>query len=74
MPKGAVAKSVDLYGYRGLTGFKFYDRNHTLIWKIGDTAEYLDKETVMLNENEVFIGVKAKLEEGWQSSYTNFQF
>ena len=64
MPEGALARSVDLFGYKGLTGFKFYDRNHTLIWKIGDTAVYLDKETVLLNENEVIIGVTAKLEEG----------
>jgi hypothetical protein len=44
------------------------------IYKIGLTIPGWDVETVLLAENEVIVGVKAKLHPDWQSVYTDFQF
>ncbi len=78
LPKDAHTriKTVDmLYNNNHIEGFKFYDNNHFQIWKIGDTYSVASKvETVVLGDNEVIIGVVAKLKQGCQSIYTDFQF
>ncbi len=61
--------------YRGfIRGFSFFDKDGVIIWKHGDTWPDLSVETVMLAENEVIMGVKAKLYDECQSIYTDFQF
>ncbi len=52
-------------------GFSFYDKEGALLWKIWDTT-YARVKTVLLEENEVIVGVVAKFFEGWQSWYTDF--
>ncbi len=75
LPEGAAVSSIDIYYYTTnprVRGFEFFDKKHTLIMKIGSIAG--PKQTVVLADNEVIIGVIAKLVSGNQSLYSNFQF
>ena len=78
MPVGADRKirSVDIYNYEGsfITGFQFFDKDRKLIWQIGDIASHHVVKTVLIAENEVIVGVVAKLLIGSQSMYTDWQF
>ena len=67
-------KSVEIYHSGYILGFQFFDKDHTLIWKIGGTNPAHEVSTVVLAENEVLVGVAAKLFPGGNSIYTNFQF
>ena len=44
------------------------------MWEIGLIDSWMDMQTVQIAENEVIVGVKAKLLDGCQSIYTDFQF
>ncbi len=55
-----------------IRGFSFFDNDDALLWEIGEIRLFYNKETVVLAENEVIVGVVAKLPEGWQSAYTDF--
>ena len=78
MPEGAHLniRSVHIYysGGYNITGFKFYNKHNSLLWEIGYIKSNFEVETVELENNEVIIGVKAKLCDGYQSIYTDFQF
>ncbi len=77
MPENAFSKlkSVDIY-YKegnGIWGFQFLDANKALIFKVGVSGEsWMKVETVILKDNEVILGVVAKLFPGEQSRYTDF--
>ena len=79
MPEGAHLniRSVHIYyldGYN-IVGFKFYNKHNSLLWEIGFTTRSdLKVETVELEDNEVIIGVKAKLHPECQSAYSDLQF
>ena len=62
--------------FSNINGFSFFDKDGALLWKIGDTtySSINMYETVVLKENEVIVGVVAKLQQPYQSSYTDFQF
>ncbi len=62
------------YYENGMTGFSFFDKDGALLWKIGVTNydSWMKKETVVLEENEVIVGVVAKLYPRHQSAYTDF--
>ena len=64
LPKDKQIRSVDIHYSYGAYGFQFFDRDHTLIFKIGFFAPHFDVKTVELTENEVIIGVAAKLFPG----------
>jgi len=74
MPEGAHKriKSVDIIyqNNRCISGFQFFDRDNMFIWQIGAHGSRVD--TVVLNENEVIVGVLAKLFPGTLSAYTDF--
>jgi len=53
-------------------GFSFLDKDGATLFEIGATWLGFNAETVLLEENEVIVGVVAKLWEGWQSVYTDF--
>ncbi len=56
-------------------GFSFFDKDGALLWKIGKTtASWMKEEIVVLEENEVIVGVVAKLLQDWRSCYRDFQF
>jgi hypothetical protein len=83
MPEGSQDKirSVTIHFYGNIYGFSFFDKDRKLLWKIGYTKSLYtvinsgDKvETVLIAENEVIVGVKARLFPGCQSVYTDFQF
>ena len=77
MPEGAHLniRSVHIYYDGCVYGFKFFNKHNSLLWEIGYTTDsYYKVETVELEDNEVIIGVKAKLYPGDQSWYTDFQF
>jgi hypothetical protein len=42
-------------------GFSFFDKDGALLWRIGDTDSFLKVEIVKLKENEIIVGVVAKL-------------
>ena len=46
--------------------FCFFDKDGALLWEIGDTTQkYYSAVTVLLEENEVIVGVVAKLYPGY---------
>jgi hypothetical protein len=55
-----------------IDGFSFFDKDGALLWKIGVTDPDYIVETVLLAENEVIVGVFAKLFPGYQTAYTDF--
>ncbi len=57
-----------------IMGFSFFDKEGALLWKIGLIEPWLNGKTVELADNELIIGVVAKLRLGCQSIYTDFQF
>ncbi len=76
MPEAAVLRSVNIYyNDRCVQGFQFFNQDGEVIFKIGwATASNLKVEVVMLEENDLIIGVVAKLRKGYQSAYSDFQF
>jgi hypothetical protein len=74
MPEGGHKriKSIDIiYSHnRMIYGFQFFDKDNTFIWQIGKTGSNV--ETVVLSDNEVIVGIVAKLFPGLQSAYTDF--
>ena len=74
MPKDARIRSVTLYHDARIRGFDFFDKDKACIWSIGNTDEAFDVTTLVLEDNEVIIGVVAKLYGKWHSQYTDFQF
>ena len=63
IPADALKKirSVTIHFSDRISGFSFFDKDKKLLWKIGYTTSVLEKETVVLEENEVIVGVFAKL-------------
>ncbi len=65
LPEGShkMIRSVNIHRYPGcVAGFSFLDKEGALLWKIGYTNDdSVFKETVVLEENEVIIGVVCKL-------------
>ncbi len=64
IPADALKKirSVTIhFGTSCIWGFSFFDKDGALLWKIGDTRSNWKKEIVVLEENEVIVGVVAKL-------------
>ncbi len=65
LPAGSHNKirSVRIHYYLDhIGGFKFLDKEGTLLWKIGLTNTwYLKEETVEIEEHEVIIGLACKL-------------
>jgi hypothetical protein len=54
-------------------GFSFFDKDGALLWKHGDIKLWgCATEIVLLAENEVIVGVVAKLSPGWHNIYTDF--
>ncbi len=76
IPDNAINKirSVTIYHNVCIGGFCFFDKDGALLWKIGDTHTDYYKETVLLEKNEVIVGVVAKLYIRYQSAYSDFQF
>ncbi len=77
MPKGSHTRirSANIYYMDNISGFSFFDKEGALLCKFGNsTASYLKVETVLIEENEVIVGVVCKLYPNWQSVYTDFQF
>ena len=75
MPEKAalVIRSIDIFFSGAIRGFAFYDANHTQLFKIG-TLSNLECSTVEIHEDEVIVGVVARLYEEFESCYTDFRF
>ncbi len=70
LPADALNKirSVIIHYYNIIKGFSFFDKDGAPLWKIGYYSDdWLKHETVLLAENEVIVGVVAKLYPCWQS-------
>jgi hypothetical protein len=67
-------RSINIHYYHGghISGFSFFDKDGSLLWNIGRTDGWYKVETVRIAENEVIVGVVAKLCKGWQTMYTDF--
>ena len=64
MPEGAYKKirSVRIYDNDiSIIGFNFFDKDGKLIWSIGDNYYEYDMQTVLIKDNEVIVGIKAKV-------------
>ena len=75
IPEDALKKTrrVTIHHAGGcITGFSFFDKDGQLLWKIGMT--YYSGETVLIAENEVIVGVVAKMYNNYQTRYSDFQF
>ena len=74
IPTDALNKirRVTIHDNYGIGGFSFFDKDGALLWKHGDTWSVFKKETVEIAENEVIVGVVAKLASDSQSMYTDF--
>ncbi len=76
MPEVAYkrTRSIAIYHcHDRIEGFIFFDNDKLSLWQIGVTdSEWGSKKTVMLDENEVIIGVVCKLFSDYQSCYTSF--
>ncbi len=77
LPADAINKirsvTIHYFGTSCIGGFSFFDKDGALLWEIGcTTGSGLKKETVVLEENEVIVGVVAKLYKRYQSAYTDF--
>ena len=59
------------HNFGHIFGFSFCDKEETLLWKIGDVNPKFKVDIVVLLENEVIVGVNAKLSPGHQSFYTD---
>ncbi len=62
IPTDALNKirSVIIHYNRCILGFSFFDKDGVLLWEIGRIDSEYKKETVLLAENEVIVGVVAK--------------
>ncbi len=77
MPDGSHKRirSVEIHHYSGyISRFSFFDTDGALIWEIGWDVPNMDVKAVELKENEVIVGVVAKLYSEEQSRFTDFQF
>jgi hypothetical protein len=77
MPEGSHNKirSVSIHYLGCINGFSFFDKDKKLLWKIGNTTNRTNcVKTVVIEENEVIVGVVAKLYPNLQSLYSDFQF
>ncbi len=76
MPADALNKirSVTIHYRSFIWGFSFFDKDKKPLWKIGSTHRNWKNETVLLEENEVIVGVVARLYPSGLSAYTDFQF
>jgi len=73
IPAGRLNKirSVRINYHQVILGFKFFDKDKKLLWKLGDwTDEDSEVETVQIAENEVIIGMVGGLHH--QSTYLDF--
>jgi hypothetical protein len=73
LPKRKIIKSVDVYFSDYIHGFRFFDKEGKTLWEIGMIHSSMDMEveTVILEDDEVIIGVVGKLHPGYQSIYTD---
>jgi hypothetical protein len=68
-------RSVSIFYSYCITGLSFFDKDKKLLWKLGKpTYPGDDVETVLINKNEIIIGVVAKQLQGYDSWFTDFQF
>ncbi len=78
MPEGSHnrIRSVNIYHHNCdyIEGFSFFDKDRKLLCKIGGIEPWMTVDTVLIAENEVIVGVVAKLYPGYQDMYTDFQF
>ncbi len=67
MPAGCHNKirAAEIRKYNGhIAGFRFFDKEGDLLWEMGNTCRYETSEIVLIAENEVIVGVAAKLYPG----------
>lgn len=74
LPEGAYKKvrRVKIYYADCIVGFRFFDSNDTLLFKIGWSDSGWKFTTVIIADNEVIVGVVANLYLDYQSRYTDF--
>ena len=65
---------LDSVVFAATTTYASIIKDRKAIWKIGFTHPKYKVETVVIEENEVIVGIVARLSPGEQFVYTNFQF
>ncbi len=74
LPKDALTniRSVSMHYTNRITGFSFFDKKGSLIWKTGGSYSRYGVETVKLEENEVIVDVDAKMYDACQTFYADW--
>ncbi len=65
MPAREMIRSVEIYHTDCIWGFIFFDNDHTEIWQIGSTQSWMNVKKVLLDKNEVIVGVVGKLRSNY---------
>ena len=55
-----------------IEGFSFYDKDDKLLYTVGNSGRSYNRETVIIAENEIMIGVIATLHPGLETGFSNF--
>ncbi len=68
-----MIKSVDIYYPANfISGFAFFNKDKQVIFKIGSTGSWMKVATVVIADNEVIVGVAARLYIRCKYLYTDF--
>ncbi len=83
MPEGSheKIKSIDIFCYQSsyIWGFQAFDKEGNTLYQTGMLDSILNVSTVLLEDDEMIIGVIANLRKGnssasFPATYNNFQF
>lgn len=74
LPQAQYSKVEIFYSLACLNGFKFYDSDDKLLFKIGQTKSEYSSKKFSIAADECIIGFKAALHPASQAAYENFQF
>jgi hypothetical protein len=72
MAVDARVKSIGIYYDYWISGFQFFDKDRTLIFKIGWITPGDNEMRAELGDGEVIVGVAAKLFTNCKSLYSDF--
>ena len=72
MPQTHPRKVRIFYSKGCVNGFKFYDSNTKLIFKIGETTSEINSKMFTMAAEEYIIGFKAKLHPASEAVYQQF--
>jgi hypothetical protein len=55
-----------------IEGFSFYDKDDKLLYTVGNSGKFYLRDTVIIAENEIIVGVVTTLRPGFNTGFSNF--